>query len=356
MKILSRYINKTIIYVILLITLILMGIEILLAFIGELSNIGTGNYGMLAALRFVLLDMPYQLSTLFPMAGLVGSLIGLGLLASQSELIVMQAAGFSTGQISAAVLKAALVIVILATLLGEFVAPYSEDLATSGRAWAKSNGQALTTKQGMWLRESNSFIHISQVLTTHHLLGITSYNFNNENRLVEALSADQGNYRNGEWFLSDVKQTLLTQDKAVSATVPWLRWGVRLDPSLLSIADGDPRNMSILSLYTYINYLKANGLRATNYELSFWKRIIQPLATVVMIFLAVPFVFGPLRTVPMGLRIVTGISVGFCFYILNQFFGPVCALYQIPPIIGAALPTAMFILVGFWLLWRMAKN
>ena len=111
--------------------------------------------------------------------------------------------------------------------------------------------------------------------------------------------------------------------------------------------------MTLLGLHTYVNYLKANGLRATNYQLSFWKRIFQPFATLVMIFLAVPFIFGPLRTVTMGMRILAGISVGFCFYILNQFFGPLSTLFQISPIIGACLPTIVFIFAGFWLLARV---
>lgn len=353
MKIVSRYISTTIISAVLIIVLILMGIEVLVAFIGELQNIGVGNYGVLQALRFVVLDMPHQLNSFFPMAGLVGSLIGLGVLASQSELIVMRASGYSTGQIAGSVLKAAFVLAIIAMILGQVIAPYTENLANTGRAVAKSGGQALATSHGMWLRMGNDFIDIGKVYSKTHIGNVLSYQFNKDLKLKSAFKASQGFYRNGHWQLENVKQSVFLTNKVIAKQIPKLIWQVNFGPSLLTITDTTPRDMSMVKLYDYIHYLKVNGLRATSYELSFWKRVVQPFATMVMIFLAVPFIFGPLRTVTMGLRILAGVTVGFCFYILNQFFGPLSSLYQIPPPLGAALPTIVFIFAGFWLLWRM---
>ncbi|MCK1890503.1 LptF/LptG family permease, partial [Legionella pneumophila] len=50
--------------------------------------------------------MPYQVYLFFPIASLLGCLVGLGVLANHSELVVMRAAGISIGQITGAVLKA----------------------------------------------------------------------------------------------------------------------------------------------------------------------------------------------------------------------------------------------------------
>jgi lipopolysaccharide export system permease protein len=356
MLILSRYISKTILSGIFIVALVLMGLEVLFVFIGELNNIGTGSYTAMAALRYVLLDMPYQLNMLFPMAGLVGSLMGLGLLASQSELVVMRASGFSTSQISMSVLKAAAIALIAVVIIGEVCAPYLENMATTGQAIAKSNGQALPTKQGMWLRaklpQGQNFIHVQKVLTQQHLLGITVYQFNAQHQLTDAFYAEKGDFEQGKWLLHNVKMTDLKGQDVKSNLLDTISWDIDLDPRILAIDDAEPRNMSLVELNRYIDYLGQNGLRATNYQLSFWLRVMQPFATAVMIILGVPFIFGPLRSVTMGLRLVTGISVGFCFYLLNQFFGPVSALYQLPPFLGAALPTLIFAALGGWLIWR----
>ncbi len=53
-----------------------------------------------------------------------------------------------------------------------------------------------------------------------------------------------------------------------------------------------------------------------------WSKIFQPLSVAVMMLMALSFIFGPLRSVPMGVRVVTGISFGFIFYVLDQIFGP----------------------------------
>ena len=67
---------------------------------------------------------------------------------------------------------------------------------------------------------------------------------------------------------------------------------------------------------------------------------------------ALSFIFGPLRSVPMGVRVVTGISFGFVFYVLDQIFGPLTLVYGIPPIIGALLPSASFFLISLWMLLK----
>jgi lipopolysaccharide export system permease protein len=118
----------------------------------------------------------------------------------------------------------------------------------------------------------------------------------------------------------------------------------------LGISNVQADQLSLAKLYAYIRYRQQNNLGAGMYEFAFWKRLLQPLATLVMIFLAVPFIFGPLRTVSMGLRVVTGVIVGFSFYILNQFFAPISQVYQIPAVLAAALPTVAFAILGAFLL------
>lgn len=343
MKLIPRYITTTIISSILLVLLILMGLEILISFIGQLGKIGHGNYGIWQAVIYVCLDMPYQLYNFFPMASLIGSLLGLGILANQSELIIMQASGFSKGQISKTVLKAALIMVAIAMILGEIVAPFTEHLANLDRAIALSGNQALETGHGVWIRQDDKFIHVGMVNNPKHLSNVTAYDFNSQHQLVKSTFAKTAFYRGKHWELTDVKSTEIFKDHTVSSYKSHDTWHTQINPSLLAVSDDSPQNMSLIKLNSYISYLKANGLEATRYQMNFWKRIFQPLATAVMIFLAIPFVFGSLRSVTMGVRVLTGVTIGFLFYILNQFFAPISLLYQVPPLIGASLPTLLFL-------------
>ncbi|HAJ5766747.1 TPA: LptF/LptG family permease, partial [Escherichia coli] len=122
----------------------------------------------------------------------------------------------------------------------------------------------------------------------------------------------------------------------------------------LGVVALDPDALSISGLHNYVKYLKSSGQDPGRYQLNMWSKIFQPLSVAVMMLMALSFIFGPLRSVPMGVRVVTGISFGFIFYVLDQIFGPLTLVYGIPPIIGALLPSASFFLISLWLMMRKA--
>lgn len=353
MKILDRYIGKTVISMTLLVTITLVGLEIFIQLVNELRDVGKGSYGLQEALIYVVLKMPYYLYLLFPLAGLVGGLLGLGSLATHSELTVMRVAGVSVQQISRAVLGAILILVFVVTLLGEVIAPKLTAYADTRKGMAKSGGQAISTQAGLWLREGNSFIHIATVVRGGHLANISRYQFDKNHHLVLASHVAKATYHQGQWQLEGVRNSVIKETGVTTSTVAADNWQINLTPEVVKIAQNDPEDMSLWKLYSLMQYKKQNNLDYTDYGLPFWKRIFQPFATCVMMFLAIPFIFGPLRSVTMGLRLVTGILVGFSFYILNQFFGPLSTVYQVPVVIAAILPTLLFAALGFVLLRRV---
>ena len=122
MRILDHYIRASVIWASCLVVLVLAGIESFIEFIGELPSIGVAQYDILSVFAFVGMQIPTDVYQLFPVAGFIGSLIGLGRLATTSELIVMRAAGVSIARIGWAVVKAALLMLIVVTIMGEWFA------------------------------------------------------------------------------------------------------------------------------------------------------------------------------------------------------------------------------------------
>jgi lipopolysaccharide export system permease protein len=115
--------------------------------------------------------------------------------------------------------------------------------------------------------------------------------------------------------LTDPKQ--ITGSQTVSGT-----WKTNLTPDKLGVVALDPDALSISGLHNYVKYLKSSGQDAGRYQLNMWSKIFQPMSVAVMMLMALSFIFGPLRSVPMGVRVVTGISFGFVFYVLDQIFRP----------------------------------
>jgi lipopolysaccharide export system permease protein len=352
MGILDRHIGKTIIGSTLVVVLVLLGMQSFIEFVTELQDIGKGNYGVLQALVYVPLSLPKDLYQLFPVAGLIGSLIGLGRLASQSELIVMRAAGVSKMQITCAVIKATIVMLIFATAIGEIVAPPAKKFAENYKTSAESGRDALQPRQGVWLRDGNNFIHINTVTPKGQLQGIVRYQFQQQHLLLASV-ARLGMFQEGQWVFTKVRQTEFFNHHTVTQNFAQQIWPVSFDPNLLGLVSIQTDQATLLDLHNYINYLKGSGLLASQYQFALWKRLLQPFATLVMICLAIPFIFGPLRTVTMGLRILIGVVIGFGFYTLNEFFGPFSMVYQIPPIWAASIPIVLFGIIDAFLLWRI---
>ena len=103
---LDRHIAKHVLGAMALVLLVLGGLDLLFTAVDELGNTNE-RYGSAAALKYVLLTFPWHVYELLPMVSLIGALVGLGLLATGNELVVMQASGVSVGRIVRAVMKPA---------------------------------------------------------------------------------------------------------------------------------------------------------------------------------------------------------------------------------------------------------
>jgi len=352
MTILERYIARQVINDTIMVLIALVLMRSLFAFIDESNDIGKGNYQLIDALYFITLQMPAKLYHFFPISALIGGLIGIGRLASHSELIVMRASGISLKGISVAVLKGTLALMLLVFIIGEFISPKSSQLARQMQTLLISGGNLVKSTQGVWVKDKDNYIHIRMILPDGELEGVTRFQFQ-ENQLqvmVYAQSAiHQGEQR---WLLGDVRQSFVTEDSVHSTKADIMYWDSELTPETLGVVSLTPDDLNILGLADYNKYLNENGLNATRYELAFWKKILQPVAVAVMMFLALSFISGPLRTVTIGARIVMGIMVGYAFNMLSNMFGPVSLIYQMPPFFAASLPIIIFAIIAALMMKR----
>ncbi|WP_158782123.1 LPS export ABC transporter permease LptG [Pantoea sp. BAV 3049] len=353
--VLDRYIGKTIFNTIMATLFMLVSLSGIIKFVDQLRKTGQGDYTALGAGLYTILSVPKDIEIFFPMAALLGALLGLGALAQRSELVVMQASGFTRMQIAASVMKTAIPLVLLTMAIGEFVAPQGEQMARNYRAQQLVGGSLLSTQNGLWAKDGDNFIFIERLKDNSELGGISIYSFNKERRLQSVRYAASATYnaQKKEWDLSEVDQSDLTDPKQVSGSQTLTgEWKTTLTPDKLGVVALDPDALSISGLYNYTKYLKQSGQVSGRYQLNMWSKIFQPLSVAVMMLMALSFIFGPLRSVSMGMRVVTGISFGFLFYVLDQIFGPLSLVYNILPVLGALLPSAAFFAISVYMLLK----
>jgi lipopolysaccharide export system permease protein len=348
---LDRYIARAIVVSTSLVFGIILALMIFVFVIDAIPDYGRGHFYAYELVRFVLLSQPRRVSEVLPVIALIGTTLGLSTLAFTSELTAMRAAGVSAGRIVLAALKVGVVFAGIGVVLSELVVPVTEDEAFTRRAHALQESLR-KSQSGIWLRDGPAFINISEVLPDKTLLGVTIYSFDADGRLQEQLSAARARFENEAWRLETVRRATFGAERAAIASEQTAWWRSQLAPNVVEVFARQPEQLSVVQLARYIEHLRQNGLDTTRFRLSLWQKLLTPVATLVMVLLATPFVFRPVRSGGVSQRLFLGIMIGVVFMVLVRVFGLLGVVYGLPPLLAAALPVMVFLAVALVLLQR----
>lgn len=352
MKLIDVYIGQNILAPTILASLGLVGFLTLATFLDQLNDL-KNTYNILTAGRFVLLSIPRVFYETAPYAMLIGSLIGLGQLSKNSELIVLRAAGISTHRIAVTTLSASLIFAGGSTLIGELVAPEAELNARLIREGAMEFDIS-PGADGIWSKDEETFAHFS-VINKDLLKDITVY-YRQENRIVKMLWADSASYQQSsssgeQWMLFKVYITKFAADSVASTQHDSLAWNVNFDPiSLATELLVGPGRMSLGTLKSLITSKDAAGLDTRTYQIGYWTKIFQPLSSLALVLISIGFVFGSARETTIGRRIVTGLIVSILFKMMQDLITPASLVFGFPPLLAVLIPIAICLSAGIVLL------
>ncbi len=355
-SLLDRLIARHVLYSTLLVLNVLVALAVFFVLIDALKDYGKANFGLFELARYVVLRQPQQVYELFPIGALIGTIMGLSTLALNSELTAMRAAGVSVARIVLATMKVGLLFAVVILLVGEYIVPASENMAQIGRARALETPlQKKST--GIWLRSGTSFVNIGEVLPDLTLLRMNIYEFDRGSRLRIQTSARRARHDGDKWRLEDVSQSLILGREAVQTRhAKEEDWLSDVTPEVVSVFAIRPESLSIQQLHHYIGHLQQNNQDARNFRLAFWQKSFMPLATLIMVLLATPFVFRQIRSGGLSHRVFIGIMLGLVFIIFHKSLGYFGALYALPPAAASFLPIAVFFILALFLLRRAARG
>jgi len=348
MRKLTRYVSISVFNAIALTLFVFLALFFIFTLIEQLQGV-RANYTPLEAFINVVLRIPNGLNTLIPFSCLIGCLAGLGALATSSELVIMRSAGVSTKRIVWMALRPAIIFMVLQLVVGEYIVPYSEQMAVNRKAIAQGSS-VKQSRQQLWNHETNEFMHFNAVLPSGVIYGLSRYQLNDQHQLTAASFSKQAIYQGDHWQEEDVAITHVEQDSTHVETIVSRRWDTQLTPELLNVLVLDPDNLSIRNLYYYNNYLHEQHIENNDYSLALWKKVLEPLATASLVLIAISFIFGPLRSVTMGQRVFTGVMVGVAFLIAQKLFGPASLVFGFSPLLAVLFPIAVCVAVGAYLL------
>jgi lipopolysaccharide export system permease protein len=352
-KILDRYIAGAVIGGTLLTLAVILPLRGFFLLADEMDDVGEQGYHFANALYFVALMMPRNAYQVFPIATLIGALVGLGSLASRSELVAMRAAGMSIGRIVYAAIKGGALMALVAVAIGEGIAPFAEQNALQYRSELQTGQVTLKTPYGFWARDGRSYINIREILSGAYLRGIDIYELDEDERLIRATRAESARYVQGNWVLEGISRSKIGDDRIEVSHVDQTGWSSLLDPGLLKIIVAEPQALPLWGLLRYVRYMAANGQDARPYEVALWGKVIHPFLILAMIFVSIPILLGSARTSGLGPRIFLGVLVGMAFYLISRTFSYMALLYGMSPLVSALIPPLLFLSGAFLVLRRV---
>lgn len=348
---LDRYILTRLLASILSVLVILVCLDALSHLIDDLGDL-SATYGFSDLLMFIGLTIPRRVEEFVPYATLIGALLGLGRLASSSELTVIRSSGISSVRLAWMAIKPALLVAFMGLTIGEFVAPVSEQIAVSQRAIAQRDDPNLAGRHGAWNRDGQTFIHVDAAQRGGLIFGVTLIEFDERGALQRKIAADRGTHLGDRWLLEAVKVTEVMSDETRVTSLTTYEWVSGITPNLLILDSVRPESLPATQLWSYAEYLRNQGLLANDIELAFWNKVLQPISCAGLVVLAMSFIFGPLRETNMSARIFMGVLAGVVFSISQDFFGPVTLLMGLSGGVAALLTVLLCWSVGLVLLLR----
>lgn len=321
--------------------LTIVGFDAFRIFIGELNDVGQGQYTLTKAVTYVLLTVPRRCYEMFSYAALIGGLLGLGGLAGSGELTALRAAGLSKLRICASVVFALTTLTAIVMLIGETIGPYGEQKAQALQLAAKSKDIALAKGGSLWARDGDTVINARRGRSHGgevELSGVRVFDFDPEGRLASLALAERAVHVTGTWTLYNVRRTVFGLDNATSTQQAEQRWQSGLDPALLSLSIVQAQYMTLRDLSRNIFYLERNKQDASSFRQAYWERLFYPISVLTLAFCAVPFSFGALRSGGLAKRLFIGMVLALSFYFLQRAIVNMGAVYGIHPAVANLIP------------------
>ena len=316
--------------------------------LGESGNIlaapGNGNAELL---RYVSLRLPQIIQRFLPFAVLLGTLITLAAMNQNSEIIAMKAAGISAHQILAPLIVVSLGIAGASFAFNDRVV--ARATATLD-AWQAVDYGPVAADRGIstnvWVRDGDDLIHVDTVSgkgPTTRLAGVTVYD-RTGGILAAIFSAAHGAPVPGGWRMFPVQRFDVAHGRVTTAAGTILARGVSADRFTLADVDADSRSFS--ALHDAIDALSAAGRPTGPLEAGLWHKLSGALSSALMPLLAGVAAFGLARSGALFIRVVTGMALGFAYFVADNFALAMGNIGAYPPLLAAWAPFLLFLLIG----------
>lgn len=339
MNLVDRYVASNFIRGLGVVLILLLALFGFLSLTEALEDVGKGSFTTVDAFSVTLLGIPALIIELLPVSALMGSLIGLGAMANQRELIALRSLGFSPLRIAMALVKVVLLVSILAPVVQNLLIPALARQAVALQAKTVTGTFLGDGQDELWTRGDASILHVGKLLHGRLPRDIEIFELDESGRLARLIRANRADIdEDGVWTLREVRQTELQESKIVRRQLDYLVWPGQLSAEQISAFILPARSLPLAELYRYIQRLERNHLNTHHLRIALFQQLSFPVTLLAMSLLGLPFVMGSVRDRSAGFRVAIGAAVGIGFYLADKITEDIALILELDPISAALGP------------------
>jgi LPS export ABC transporter permease LptG/LPS export ABC transporter permease LptF len=292
---------------------------------------------------------PQYVYYILPLSVLLGTLVTIGVLTKNSELVVMKACGISLYRVAVPMLAGALLAGGVLFGLEESVLGPSNRRAEAIRYVIRGGSlQTFDVLNRRWVAGSNGQIYHYDYFDprTERFSGLSIYEFGERMQaLTRRTFADRAIFEGGSgaaWRLEQGWRRDFLPNGDTRDYAPFDRAQVSIEPASYFATDSpDERVMSYTRLRNYIVRLRTGGFDVSEQQVALERKISFPFVTLVMTLLAVPFAVTTGRRGAMY-GIGVGIVLAIVYWVAISVFAALGTGGLVAPMLAAWAPNLLF--------------
>jgi LPS export ABC transporter permease LptG/LPS export ABC transporter permease LptF len=353
--ILDRYVARMYLRIVALTFVSLLGIFYISSFIDLSDKLFKGKASMGMLLSFFWFSTPQFVYYVIPISLLIATLVTIGLLTRNSELIVMRACGIS-------LYRVALPLVAFATLASAVLFGLEERVLAGANRQANQLNLRIRTGSAptldilnrRWVVGRNGVIYHYEHFEPRRkeLTRLSTYHFDPKRwslvrrSYVESAAFDKSSLSAGRsgagWITRQGWVREVDAAGQVRSFVPFNGRSVTLEPpDYFGTEQPEAARMTYAGLSRYIAEMRAAGFNVVPLLVDLHQKVSFPFVTIIMTVLAVPFaVTTGRRGALYGIGV--GIVLAMVYWTANNLFGAVGAAGLLSPVLAAWAPNILF--------------
>ena len=365
MRILDRYILKSVIYIFLSCIFAFLFLYIIIDILSTLEDILKHHTTLILLVRYYISNLPNMFVQISPFACLLSTVYTFSKLNHNNEIIAMRSSGLSILGIAKNVLLFGLLISMLIFWVNDRLVPGALAENQRIRTQMEEGSKNIKIKKpevilnlSMYGSRNRLFFICKFFIHTKTMEGITILEHDENQNLTKKIVADRGTYVDGLWRFSRCITYNFDHNGQVIDEPSYFEEEIMTIPETpqdFANLRQKPELMDIHQMQDYIWRVSKSGATTAirNLRVDLYQRFTMPFTSLIIILLGIPFSLLTNKRATGMASIGISIIVGFLYYILDAVCLAIGKYGLIMPFLAASMSHIIILSISLYLIARL---